>query len=161
VSSDANFVIRAATSADEPYLLPMMRALAEKEPNPNPDAFREALISKAFRYLLEHPERGRLWALITDERLVGYIVLTLGFSFEFLGTDAFIDELYILPEYRRRGYGLKAVQHLEAEAKKLGVNAVHLEVDEGNDPAFELYRRMGFEDHKRFLMTKWLQRPLS
>src|SRR5215467_14858074 len=91
VSSDANFVIRAATSADEPYLLPMMRALAEKEPNPNPDAFREALISKAFRYLLEHPERGRLWALIADERLVGYIVLTLGFSFEFLGTDAFID----------------------------------------------------------------------
>ncbi len=136
----------------------MMRALAEKEPNPNPGSFREVAVSKAFRFLLVHPDRGRLWVLVVDGKLVGYIVLTLGFSFEFFGTDAFIDELYVLPEYRRRGFGLDAVKYLEAEAHKLGVNAVHLEVDEGNEPAFELYRRMGFEDHNRFLMTKWLQR---
>jgi ribosomal protein S18 acetylase RimI-like enzyme len=137
----------------------MMRALAEQEPNPNPGAFREGEVSKALHFLLDHPERGRVWVLVVDEKLVGYIVLTLGFSFEFFGTDSFIDELYVLPEYRRRGFGLQAVKYLEAEANKLGVNAVHLEVDEGNDPAFELYRRMGFEDHNRFLMTKWLQRP--
>ena len=136
-----------------------MRALAEQEPNPNPGAFREALVSKSFKYLLDHPERGRVWLLIVDEKPVGYIVLTLGFSFEFFGTDAFVDELYVLPDYRRRGFGLRAVQYLEAEANKLGVNAVHLEVDEGNDSAFELYRRMGFEDHNRFLMTKWLRSP--
>jgi ribosomal protein S18 acetylase RimI-like enzyme len=40
----------------------------------------------------------------------------------------------------------------------MGVSAVHLEVDRGNDPAFELYRRVGYEDHDRFLMTKWLNR---
>ena len=74
-------------------------------------------------------------------------------------TEAFIDELYIAPEFRRRGFGMRAVQYLEAEAKKLGVNALHLEVDKGNDPAFELYRRTGFEDHNRFWMTKWLQQP--
>jgi ribosomal protein S18 acetylase RimI-like enzyme len=39
------------------------------------------------------------------------------------------------------------------------VNAMHLEVDKGNNPAFELYRRAGFEDHNRFLMTKWLRDP--
>lgn len=159
MNKDANLVIRAATSADEPYLLPMMRALAEQEPNPNPGAFQEALVSKSFQYLLDHPERGRVWLLIVDEKPVGYIVLTLGFSFEFFGTDAFVDELYVLPDYRRRGFGLRAVQYLEAEANRLGVNAVHLEVDEGNNSAFELYRRMGFEDHNRFLMTKWLRSP--
>jgi hypothetical protein len=31
-------------------------------------------------------------------------------------------------------------------------------VDDGNDPALELYVRTGFEDHDRFLMTKWLDR---
>jgi len=157
VSNLANLVIRPATLADEQYLLPLMRALAEQEPNPG--TFREELVNKALRFLLNHPERGRVWVLAVDEKLVGYIILTLGFSFEFFGTDAFIDELYILPEYRRRGFGLHAVQFLEVEANKLGVNAVHLEVDEGNDAAFELYRRMGFEDHRRFLMTKWLQHP--
>lgn len=137
----------------------MMRALAEQEPNPNPGVFREMEVAKALRFLLDHPERGRVWVLVIGEKIVGYIVLTLGFSFEFLGTDSFIDELYVLPEYRRRGFALQAVKFLEAEANKLGVNAVHLEVDEGNDPAFELYRRMGFEDHNRFLMTKWLRHP--
>jgi ribosomal protein S18 acetylase RimI-like enzyme len=159
VNNDAKFIMRAATAADEPDLLPMMQALAEQEPNPNPGAFQEVVVSKTFRYLLDHPERGRVWLIVVEEKPVGYLILTLGFSFEFFGTDAFIDELYVLPEYRRRGYARRAVDYLEAQAKKLGVNAIHLEVDEGNDPAFELYRRMGFADHNRFLMTKWLRRP--
>jgi diamine N-acetyltransferase len=159
VSDDKNLVIRAAASADEPCLLPMMQALVEQEPNPNPGAFQPVLVSKAFRALLDRPERGRVWLLEIDKQPVGYIVLTLGFSFEFLGTDAFIDELYIVPEFRRRGFAKRAVEFLEAEAKKLGVNALHLEVDEGNDAAFELYRQNGFEDHSRFLMTKWLRHP--
>ncbi|HLZ11366.1 MAG TPA: GNAT family N-acetyltransferase [Candidatus Acidoferrum sp.] len=159
MSDQTNLVIRAATAADAPFLFPLMRALAEQEPNPNPGAFRESLVGKAFHFLLDHPERGRVWVLAVDQSLVGYIVLTLGFSFEFFGTDAFIDELYIVPEYRRRGFGRRAVEFLEAEANKIGVNAVHLEVDIGNAAASELYRRMGFADHNRFLMTKWLQLP--
>ena len=156
MSDASNLVIRPATSADEPILLPMMRALVEQEPNPG--AFQQPYVSKAFRTLLEHPECGRIWLLSVDEKPAGYVVLTLGFSFEYLGTDAFIDELYIVPEFRRRGFGTRAMQFVEAEARKLGVNAIHLEVDDGNDAAFELYRRTGFEDHSRFLMTKWLQR---
>ena len=40
----------------------------------------------------------------------------------------------------------------------MGINAIHLEVDDGNDPALELYRQTGYEDHDRFLMTKWVNR---
>jgi len=157
VSEESQLVIRPATFADEPYLLFMMRELVEQEPNPG--IFREALVGKTLHFLLDHPERGRIWTLVVSGKPVGYIVLTLGFSFEFHGTDAFIDELYVAPEFRGRGFGRRAVQHLEAEARKLGVNALHLEVDRGNDAAFELYLRTGFEDHNRFLMTKWLQQP--
>lgn len=157
MSETSQLVIRPAATADEPHLLSMMRQLAEQEPNPG--VFHQALVGKTFRFLLEHPERGRIWMLSVNEKSAGYIVLTLGFSFEFHGTDAFIDELYVVPEFRRRGFGMQAVQHLEAEAKSLGVNALHLEVDNGNDSAFELYRRTGFEHHHRFLMTKWLNDP--
>ena len=157
MSDDSDLVIRAATSADEPYLLAMMRALAGQEPNPG--AFRQAVVRKALRALLEHPERGRVWLLFARDQPAGYVVLTFGFSFEFLGTDAFIDELYIAPEFRRRGFATRAMQFAETEARKLGVNALHLEVDEGNEAAFELYRRTGFSEHNRFLMTKWLQSP--
>jgi ribosomal protein S18 acetylase RimI-like enzyme len=152
----SKLAIRAATLEDEPKLLPMMRKLAEQEPGKI--KFDEAAARATFRKLLSLPAFGRVWLLCEDQQCVGYIILTVGFSFEFHGHDAFIDELYIEGSYRRRGYGRQAVAFLEKEALKLGVNAVHLEVDHGNDPAFELYRRAGYEDHGRFLMTKWLNR---
>jgi ribosomal protein S18 acetylase RimI-like enzyme len=136
-----------------------MRVLAEQEPNPSLGASREALVSRTFRYLLDRPERARLGVLAADQKLVGCIVPTLAFCFEFFGADAFIGKLYIVPEYRRLGFGLRAVQFIEVGANKFGVNAVHLEVDESNDAAFELNRRMGFEHHNRFLVTKWLPNP--
>jgi diamine N-acetyltransferase len=147
-------VIREATLQDEAELLRMMRLLAEQPPGTI--QFDEAAARATFQKFLSLPAFGGVWLLCEDSIRVGYIVLTLGFSFEFHGHDAFIDELYINAEYRRRGFGRQAVDFVEKKARELGVNAMHLEVDRGNDPAFELYRRTGYEDHHRFLMTKQL-----
>jgi ribosomal protein S18 acetylase RimI-like enzyme len=156
VSSPAQLLIRKAARKDEEELLRMMRALAEQEPGKI--AFDVAAARAAFRKFLKLPSFGSVWLLHESKTLVGYIVLTLGFSFEFRGHDAFIDELYIQPEHRGRGYGRRAVEFVEAKAREMGVNALHLEVDHGNEAALELYRRSGYKDHERFLMTKWLSR---
>jgi diamine N-acetyltransferase len=132
----------------------MMGLLAEQPPGII--QFDEPAARAAFRKFLSLPAFGGVWLLWEGSAAVGYIVLTLGFSFEFHGHDAFIDELYINAEYRRRGFGRLAVDFVEKKAREMGVNAIHLEVDGGNNPAFELYRRTGYEDHHRFLMTKWL-----
>jgi ribosomal protein S18 acetylase RimI-like enzyme len=88
--------------------------------------------------------------------LLAIIVLTYGYSFEYHGRDSFIDELYIEPQFRRQGIGRRAMQFVEERAREMEVNAIDLEVDHGNDSAAELYRRAGYDDHGRFLMTKWL-----
>lgn len=152
----SQLMIREAILEDEPELLRMMRLLAEQEPGKI--QFDERAARATFRRFLSLPAFGRVWIFHEEDNPVGYIVLTIGFSFEFQGHDAFIDELYIGAAYRRRGFGREAVAYLEEKARAMGVNAVHLEVDRGNDPAFELYRRVGYEDHDRFLMTKWLNR---
>jgi ribosomal protein S18 acetylase RimI-like enzyme len=145
---------REATVDDEALLLPMMRSLAEHQPGAI--KFDESAARSAFRQFLSLPAFGRVWLLYDGPAVVGYIILAIGFSFEFHGHDAFIDELYITPDHRRRGFGRRAVAFVEQKAVEMGVNAVHLEVDRGNDPALELYRRTGYRDHDRFLMTKWL-----
>jgi diamine N-acetyltransferase len=155
-SNMASLLIREAALEDEPQLLRMMRLLAEQEPGRI--QFDETVARETFRKFLSLPVFGRVWILGEGSTIVGYIVLTIGFSFEFQGHDAFIDELYIDSAFRRRGYGRQAVAFLEEKAREMGVHAVHLEVDRGNDPAFELYRRVGYHDHDRFLMTKWLNR---
>ena len=147
---------REATPGDEAVLLPMMRALAEQDPEVIP--FNESSARAAFHQFLSLPAFGRIWLLSAGAELIGYIILAIGFSFEFRGHDAFIDELYIVPGHRRRGFGRQAMAFVEQEAPEMGVNAIHLEVDPGNDSALELYRRTGYLDHNRFLMTKWLKR---
>lgn len=147
-------IFRPATPDDEPALLRMMRNLAEQEPG----AYfsDEPVVRAALRKFLADPSLGQDWIFLDEKTPVGYIVLTFGFSFEYHGRDAFIDELYVEPPYRRQGIGRRAMQFIEERAREFGVNAVHLEVDEGNAPAEELYRGVGYHDHSRFLMTKWL-----
>ena len=103
--------IREASLQDEPDLLRMMRVLAEQEPGKI--QFDEPTARETFRRFLSLPTFGKTWLLCERNRPVGYIVLTLGFSFEFHGHDAFIDELFIDEAFRRRGYGRQAVTFVE------------------------------------------------
>ena len=146
---------RLAVAEDESALLRMMRNLAEQEPGAY--YFDEPVVREVLRKFLASPDLGQAWVFLDRETPVGYIVLTFGYSFEFHGRDSFIDELYIEPQYRRKGIGRRAMQFVEERARELGVNAIHLEVDQGNDAAAELYRRAGYDDHSRFLRTKWLK----
>jgi ribosomal protein S18 acetylase RimI-like enzyme len=155
VDNVPELVIREATLRDEADLLRMMRNLASHEPGAIP--FDESAARAAFRQFLSLPAFGRVWLLCENTKPAGYIILTLGFSFEFHGHDAFIDELYVELAYRRRGYGRQAIDFIEKKAGEIDVHALHLEVDHGNDPAIELYRRAGYVDHQRHLMTKWLE----
>ena len=51
--------------------------------------------------------------------------------------------------------GTLAVATAEAAARRLGVRAVHLEVDTSNERARRLYERFGFAVRQRYhLMTK-------
>ena len=148
-------IFRSAVLVDEQILLRMMRNLAEQEPGAY--FFDEPVVREVLRKFLASPELGEAWVFFDRGIPVGYVVLTFGYSFEYHGRDSFLDELYIEPQYRRQGIGRRAMEFLEERARELGVNAIHLEVDQGNDPATELYRRAGYDDHSRFLMTKWLK----
>jgi ribosomal protein S18 acetylase RimI-like enzyme len=132
----------------------MMRGLEEADPEPA--AFDEANRRAIFDRFVRDSTYGKVWLIVCDEKYVGYVVLTVSFSFEYRGYDAFIDELYIAKEYRGRGIGRRAMEFVEVAAAELGVNAIHLEVTHGNGPAIELYRRVGYVGGKRHLMTKWL-----
>jgi ribosomal protein S18 acetylase RimI-like enzyme len=148
-------IFRPAVREDELVLLRMMRNLAEQEPGSY--FFDEPTVREVLRKLLRSPDLGHVWVFFEEETPVGYMALTFGYSFEYHGRDAFIDELYIEPQYRRKGIGRRAMQFVEERAGELGVQAIHLEVDKGNDPAAELYRRAGYDNHSRFLMTKRLK----
>jgi ribosomal protein S18 acetylase RimI-like enzyme len=159
VNNASGIALRRATEEDADVLLPMMRALENDDPCATP--FDEARRRQIFAQFVCDPTFGRVWFIENGGRRAGYVILTIGFSFEYRGKESFIDELYVLPEFRNRGIARQAM-HLVAEAaRELGINAIHLEVSTTNESALSLYRRLGFEHHHRTLMTKWLAQTSS
>ena len=108
----------------------------------------------ALEPFLANPALGRAWLFRDGDAAVGYFVLTLGWSLEYGGRDAFVDELFVSPSHRGRGLGRRALEAIDEACRELGVRALHLEVEKDNLPAAELYRQRGFEDHDRRLMTR-------
>lgn len=159
---------RAATEFDAEILLPFMRDYYAFDGH----AFDQQKAGAALIALLRDPNLGRVWLILastneseknekTRELPIGYIVLCFGYSLEWLGRDAFVDEFYLLPAYRGRGWGRKTMAFLEGAARKLNVTALHLEVMHHNRNALELYRKLGFEGHKSSFLSKWIAQDFA
>lgn len=143
----------AAESADLAELLAMMKELQQDDPWSCP--FEETAASHAVEQLLRDPNLGRIWMIHAEGKSIGYIVMAFDYSLEYRGRGAWVDEFFVRRSHRGMGIGTEALEFFASQAKQFGVSVVHLEVNHGN-PAIELYRRVGFEDHQRYLMTKWI-----
>jgi len=169
-------LFRLATESDADTLLPFMRDYYAFDGH----AFDAQKARAALIILLRDPSLGRVWLILANtneaekthkgkrdykdnktEAPVGYIVLCFGYSLEWLGRDAFVDEFYLLPEYRGRGWGRKTMAFLEDAAWSLSITALHLEVMHQNATALALYRKLGFEGHKSSFLSKWIAKDFS
>ncbi len=141
-----------AKPSDLTIIIGLMRELYEQDHL----VFDERMAQKAVtRFLLDH-SLGRLWLIALKGKPIGYMALTFGYSLEYHGRDAFLDEIYIQQAYRGKGLGTKAISFVEEECRSLGVHVLHLEVERENKTAQTFYHKMGFKDHDRYLLTKWM-----
>lgn len=74
----------------------------------------------------------------------GVVLANFNWSLKFAGRALWIEELYVTPEYRRRGIGRELVAQVLDYAEENGYKGVDLEAYQGNTPASVLYRTMGF-----------------
>jgi ribosomal protein S18 acetylase RimI-like enzyme len=113
----------------------------------------------ALKSLLDDEHFGRIWTISSKQQTVGYIALCFGYSIEFAGRDAFVDEFFILEDFRGQGVGRSVLGLIAKEAAALGIAALHLEVAKDNHRAANLYASRGFEVRDKYrLMTRHLGR---
>lgn len=123
--------------------------------------FSESAARTSLQQFLNSKHLGHLWALDDEGKVVGYMAVTLGFSFEYGGRDAFLDEIYIDTSHRRRGLGRVAMDTAFEYCERNGVQAIHLEVENHREAARRLYESIGFEAHDRYLMSKHLSHRIE
>lgn len=105
-----------------------------------------------FEEFLRNDNLGKAWLIYSDTILVGYVIVTFIFSFEYKGRYAFLDELYLSEKARGKGIGKQAIQFIKEEALKLKLKVLYLEVENHNEKAQKLYLAQNFTFHNRKIM---------
>lgn len=147
-----NAPLRLAGAADVDTVAALMREFYAESGYPLDAARARAAIAA-----LAGDERlGRLWLVEHEGQAVGYLALTFGWSLEYHGRDAFVDDFFVRAAFRGRGLGTRVLAAVEEQARALGVQALHLEVERGNRAGQALYRNRGFHDQDRQLLTRRL-----
>jgi len=133
------FTINSATETDVPILMALIRELAEfehlaHELEVTASSLREALFG-------ENSVAGALLARV-DGHAAGYAVYYRTFS-TFVGQPGiFLDDLYVRPEFRKRGLGRALLERVARIGAKHGGRFEWLAL-RWNENAFRFYRSLG------------------
>jgi GNAT superfamily N-acetyltransferase len=149
----ADFRIRAATPDDVPVVLELVRELADYERlshlvTATEEDFRTALFGP-------QPAAEAVLALEGDTA-VGFALYFHNFS-TFLGRKGlWLEDLFVRPAFRHRGYGKALLLHLARLAAERGCGRFEWAALDWNTPAWEFYRARGatpLEDWTMFRVT--------
>ncbi len=135
-----NFTIRPATIVDVPIILQLIRDLATYERAPNEVTATEAqLIAVLFG---EKPVAEVLLAF-EDEMPIGFAVFFRNFSTWLGKPGLYLEDLFVKPEARRKGYGRALLIYLARIARDRGCGRMEWAVLDWNEPAIQFYKKIG------------------
>jgi len=135
-----NFAIRASTVGDVPVILELIRALATYERAPNEvTATEQGLVEVLFG---EKPAAEVLLAF-ENETSIGFAVFFHNFSTWLGRPGLYLEDLFVRPEHRGKGYGRALLIYLAKIARERGCGRMEWAVLDWNKPAIEFYRQLG------------------
>ena len=138
--------IRFARREDTALILRFIRDLAEYEKMADLVVADEALLADQ---LFEKKNAEVIFAM-EGEKEVGFALFFHNFS-TFLGrAGLYLEDLYVLPEYRGRGYGKGLLQKLASIAVERGCGRLEWSCLDWNTPSIDFYKSLGAEP-----MSEW------
>ena len=97
-----------------------------------------------------------LFAIIEEEKMIGFMNIQCFYSIWSHGKVFFLDDFFIEENFRRKGYGEKALKDLQKYAKKSGIKRIQLMAENTNPRAIEFYRKHKFNEQEIHLFLKYL-----
>ena len=132
---------RFAAEADTPLILKFIRALAEYEKMLDLVVADEALLADQ----LFRKNNAEVIFAVEDGVEVGFALFFHNFS-TFLGrAGLYLEDLYVLPEHRGKGYGKALLQKLAAIAVERGCGRMEWWCLDWNQPSIDFYKSLGAE----------------
>jgi GNAT superfamily N-acetyltransferase len=140
MNMQTDFAIRAARVEDAPIILQLIRDLATYERAPNEvAATEEQLVDVLFG---EKPAAEVLLAFEKDAP-VGFAVFFHNFSTWLGRPGLYLEDLFVKPDKRGKGYGRALLVDLAKVARDRGCGRMEWAVLNWNEPAIKFYRALG------------------
>src|SRR4051812_22873881 len=136
----ASFEIRGTTEADLPVILELIRDLATYEREPDAVVATEA----GLREVLFGPKpSAEVLLALENAAPVGFAVFFHNFSTWLGRPGLYLEDLFVRPEKRGKGYGRGLLARLAQIAKERGCGRMEWAVLDWNEPALQFYRKLG------------------
>jgi GNAT superfamily N-acetyltransferase len=114
-------------------------------------------ILATLRLVDQHPEYGCVITATVDGLIVGVAYASTILSLEHGGWSGWLEELYVLPEWRRQGLGSRLLDAVVAIAHDRGWAALDLEVNDDHQRVISLYASRDFQPVPRTRFVRYLQ----
>ena len=135
-----NFTIRPAGTADVPIILELIRALATYERAPDEVTATEQGLAEV---LFGKEPAAEVLLAFENARAVGFAVFFHNFSTWLGRPGLYLEDLFVRPEVRGKGYGRALLVHLARIARDRGCGRMEWAVLDWNEPAINFYRKLG------------------
>ncbi|MGK7872676.1 MAG: N-acetyltransferase family protein [Xenococcaceae cyanobacterium] len=136
----SKFKIRPSTPEDIPVLFQLIQALADYEKlshavRGNPDALKGHLFG----------DRPYAEAILAEweGKIAGFALFFPNYSTFLTKPGIYLEDLFVLPEYRRQGIGKAMLTYLAHLAVERDAGRLEWSVLDWNEPAIALYESMG------------------
>ena len=132
---------RSAEAADTGLILKFIRALAVYEKLEHEVVATE----ETLRHWLFEKQGAQVIFLMEDGKEVGFALYFHNFS-TFLGRSGlYLEDLFVYPEHRGKGYGKAILKRLAASAVERGCGRLEWACLDWNQPSIDFYRSLGAE----------------
>ena len=154
---ETTVTFRSAERADVPLILQFIRALADYEHMADQVVADEATLEE---WLFDRQKAEVLFVLTPEGKEAGFALFFHNFS-TFLGrAGIYLEDLYVRPEYRGRGYGKGLIRRLAALAVERGCGRLEWWCLDWNEPSIAFYRSLGAEPMSDWTVYRIAGQPL-
>lgn len=146
--------IREARLDDAPVIVDFQIRMARSTEDLELD---HLTVTRGVAAVFADPAKGTYWVAEEDGRVIGSLLTTFEWSDWRNGTVLWIQSVYVLPEWRRRGIYKRLYEHLKQQVERSpDLRGLRLYVDQRNTAAQEVYERLGMTK-EHYQMYEWLK----
>ncbi len=143
----SGITLRLAIPADVPAIFSLVRSLSEYEKLAHEMVGTEADLYKG---LFGTPSYAEAVIAEADGKAVGFALYFYNFSTFLMKPGIYLEDLFVLPDYRRRGIASALLKYLANHALDKGCGRLEWSVLDWNESAITFYKRIG-----AILMDEW------